>query len=320
VENIVPPVPADTAVALGAFLSHRGVTSLPMVYAITLVSNVGGAAGVYFAARRYGRRLFASRAGRRLLSPAALAAVERVYLRFGVLGIFIGRFFPGVRAVVPPFAGLANLGAARAMIPIATASAIWYGVVALLGAAIGAEWSRINALLGQLNRTLAIVAVVVLGIVGATLWWQRRKGGRLWQALQRAMPAAGALAPLEPDVLGNAALALIEVAHADAALTPDERRRIADGLRRRWNLSRSAERMATDDSEWTGVRHRLLSKYEKARRLALVEQLWAVAFSEPGTADSHVRLLRDASALLGLSEAEIGDIERRSRAGEAAPS
>ena len=34
VENVVPPVPADAAVALGAFLSHRGVTTPLAVFLV----------------------------------------------------------------------------------------------------------------------------------------------------------------------------------------------------------------------------------------------------------------------------------------------
>lgn len=313
VENVVPPVPADTAVALGAFLTHRGVTSLPMVYAVTLVANVGGAAAVYYAARRYGRRLFASRTGQRLLSPAALSAVEREYLRFGILGIFLGRFLPGVRAVVPPFAGLANLGAVRALVPIATASAIWYGFVALIGAAIGAEWSRISTILSELNQTLAIIALVVVVGVAVTIGLQRRKGGRLWQALKRAVPASDILSPATPATMGNAALALLEVAYADAALTPEQRARITEDLRLHWDLSPLDDRLPADKAEWTGVRRRFLAQFDETRRRALVERLWTVAFSAPGTPESRSRLVRNAAGLLGMSDAEISEVERRVR-------
>ena len=112
VENVLPPVPSDAAVALGAFLSNRGLTTPLGVFLVTWVANLAGAAGVYFAARRFGRRLFASPTGRRLLAPRSLAVIEREYLRFGTAGIFISRFLPGIRAVVPPFAGLVGLGPA----------------------------------------------------------------------------------------------------------------------------------------------------------------------------------------------------------------
>jgi membrane protein DedA with SNARE-associated domain/uncharacterized tellurite resistance protein B-like protein len=314
VENVVPPVPADTAVALGAFLSHRGVTSLPVVYAVTLIANIGGATGVYFAARRYGRRLFASRIGQRLLSPSALAVVEREYLRVGIIGIFFGRFLPGVRAVVPPFAGLANLGAWRALVPMATASAIWYGAVALIGAAIGAEWSRISVILGEVNQTLAIVGVAAALVVALLVIRRRRQGGRLWQALRRAMPGTDALPEAAPDAMTQAALALLEVAYADPVLPADERARISAELRSRWDLPHAEAREPADEAEWRGVRQRLLDQFGKERRCALVERLWTVAFAAPGSGESRARLVRNAAALLGMSTSEIADVESRVRA------
>ena len=51
VENFLPPVPADTAVALGAFLAARGVVDLRMVLLVTVLSTVAGAAAVYVLAR-----------------------------------------------------------------------------------------------------------------------------------------------------------------------------------------------------------------------------------------------------------------------------
>jgi membrane protein DedA with SNARE-associated domain/uncharacterized tellurite resistance protein B-like protein len=125
VENVLPPVPSDAAVALGAFLTNRGLTTPVGVFLVTWSANLAGAAGVYYASKRYGRRLFATRTGRRLLAPRSLAIIEREYLRFGVAGIFVSRFLPGLRAVVPPFAGLVGLSPARTFIPMALASAIW---------------------------------------------------------------------------------------------------------------------------------------------------------------------------------------------------
>jgi len=46
VENLVPVVPADVAVALGAFLSQRGTTTPLLVFFVVWVSNVGGAVAV----------------------------------------------------------------------------------------------------------------------------------------------------------------------------------------------------------------------------------------------------------------------------------
>ena len=189
VENVVPPVPADAAVLLGAFLSHRGVTDPFGVFLVVWVCNVGGALAVYLVARRYGRQLFASPRGRKLLAPESIAVIEREYLRFGVGGIFLARFLPGIRAVVPPFAGIVNLSPARAAIPIALASAVWYGGVTILGTVLGSQWQRIAAILASVNRALGVVALVVVVGWGARIYLRarRRRRERVWDAVTRAL-------------------------------------------------------------------------------------------------------------------------------------
>ncbi len=321
-ENLVPPVPADTAVALGAFLSQRGVISLPAVYAVTLGANIAGAAGVYFAARRYGRRLFSTSAGRRLLTPAALAAVEREYLRFGVLGIFFGRFLPGVRSVVAPFAGLANLGTARALIPMTVASAIWYGIITLVGAAIGARWQDIAGVLGGINRTLGIIGVAVVLLV-VVLWIRRRRReGRdvMWGLLRRAVgPEADERSGEE--AMRDAALLMLELAYADEALSDAERSEAADYLRQRWGLKLQEQKApaAHAPRRLARYRERFQGQFAHERRLALVERLWQLAF-EPGAGqDARDRLARKAAEELGFTPEELRNIPGfapESRAGQ----
>ena len=72
-ENAFPPTPSDVAVALGAFLSHRGVTTPLAVFLVAWLSSSIGAVVVYGTARRYGRSLFSGRIGRKLLSAHAVA-------------------------------------------------------------------------------------------------------------------------------------------------------------------------------------------------------------------------------------------------------
>src|SRR5437879_13785550 len=56
-ENFIPPLPADTAVALGAFLAGRGRLNLWTVFGLTWVANVASASAVCWLARRC-RRAF----------------------------------------------------------------------------------------------------------------------------------------------------------------------------------------------------------------------------------------------------------------------
>jgi membrane protein DedA with SNARE-associated domain len=164
IENVFPPIPADTAVALGAFLSHRGSVSAPVVFSVTWAANVGAATGVYIAGRTLGRQFFTGRLGQRLLHPRRLERLERLYERWGAWGVFLSRFLPGVRAVVPPFAGLAGLSAPRAILPMAVASGIWYGVLTLLVATFARELEDVARLVAGLNKLVLLVAVAGVAV------------------------------------------------------------------------------------------------------------------------------------------------------------
>jgi membrane protein DedA with SNARE-associated domain len=177
IENIFPPVPADTAVALGAFLAGRGRLDAWAVFAVTWMANVGGAACVYGLARRHGRAFFQGAVGRKLLPPHVLTHVERAYDRHGTYGIFFSRLLPVWRAVVPPFAGIAGLSPARTLVPVALASGLWYGALTLLVVRLGTNLEIVLAQLEKVNRGLAIGAMVVLVLLAAAvaIVWRRTK-------------------------------------------------------------------------------------------------------------------------------------------------
>jgi len=173
IENVFPPVPADTAVGFGAFLSHHGTVSAVGVFAVTWAANVASASAVYGAGRMVGRPFFTGRIGRRLLDPDRLGRIERLYRDHGLWGIFLSRFVPGVRAVVPPFAGIAGLGAIRAIVPIAAASAVWYGLLTIVIASMAGRIEDVVRLVTRLNWTLLTAALVTGG--GAVILARRRR-------------------------------------------------------------------------------------------------------------------------------------------------
>jgi len=175
-ENVFPPVPADTMVALGSFLAARGQGSVVGAFLATWIGNVAGAMGTYAAGRRYGagrleRRLIGDRAG------GAQARLAQLYGRFGIAALFLSRFIPGVRAIVPPFAGALRIPPLRAGAAIALASALWYGLVSYLGYTVGADWPRLVALIRHDGTLAAIVASAIVLAVGAA-WWLRARRAR----------------------------------------------------------------------------------------------------------------------------------------------
>jgi len=175
IENVFPPVPADVAVVLGAFLAQRGLTSAPVLGVLCWVANTVSAAAMFFYARRRGRKFFESGWRRTLMPPETIAVLQKAYERHGVLGIFVSRFLPGVRAAVTPFAGVVGMAPWRALLPAAVASAIWYAVLIAFGSFLGLNWETARAKVDDANRVLGALSVVVTVAIVAWLWRRRTR-------------------------------------------------------------------------------------------------------------------------------------------------
>jgi membrane protein DedA with SNARE-associated domain len=171
-ENFVPPIPADVIVAFGSFLAAREHRSpIPTIIAVVL-GNVGGALGMFVLGRRFGAEWIRRRL--RVMGEGAELRVRHWYNQFGLPALFLSRFLPAVRAVVPPLAGAIRVPVVGAITAIATASTIWYATVAILAYRLGSEWSRIASAIQRFQTTAAVVAGTVV-IVGAAAWWLIRR-------------------------------------------------------------------------------------------------------------------------------------------------
>ena len=172
-ENVVPPIPADVVVLFGGVLAGRGVAEPWAVFLVVWLGNVAGALLVYFAGLRYGPGFFAGRLGQLILNPGQVQRLSEFYGRYGLGVIFVSRFLPMFRAVVPVFAGVSRMGFWRTAPPLAAASALWYGLLVYLGTIAGRNWQRMLDLLGSVGGWFWAAALVAA--VGVGRWWWRSR-------------------------------------------------------------------------------------------------------------------------------------------------
>lgn len=173
VENVFPPVPADTVVALGSWLAARGEGSAIWAFLATWVGNVAGAGAMYFVGRRHGAAWMHKR------FPALADAKNERRLRelhgkYGALSLVLSRFIPGVRAVVPPFAGALRISPVTTMLALSLASAVWYGLVSYVAFHAGANWGSVMERISRFGRYTAIGAAALVAVAGVA-WWLRRR-------------------------------------------------------------------------------------------------------------------------------------------------
>ncbi len=171
-ENVFPPVPADVAVALGAFLAQRGEASAALLGLACWFANTASAAATYAVGRAYGERVLTTAWGRTLVPPEALAALREASSRHGIAGIFVSRLLPGIRAAVPPFAGVAGMSPVRALVPAATASALWYAFLIAVGSMAGLGWPKIRRVVDDASAGLGLLGMAAA--VALVVWLYRR--------------------------------------------------------------------------------------------------------------------------------------------------
>ena len=172
IENVFPPFPADTVVAFGSFIAARGSGSIIGVFAATWLGNMAGAAFMYALGRRYGAALLRGRLMR--AGPDAEARIDAMYLKYGLWALAVSRFIPGVRAIVPPFAGALRLSPVRALAAMGVASAIWYGAITVLAFRVGSSWEALQATVARAGTWMAVVATAI-ALVGVAIYFVRRR-------------------------------------------------------------------------------------------------------------------------------------------------
>jgi membrane protein DedA with SNARE-associated domain len=173
VENVFPPVPADTVVALGSWLAARGQGSAFWAFFATWLGNIAGAGAMYAVGRRHGTA-WMHRRFPALGDEKNERRLRELHGRYGALSLVLSRFIPGVRALVPPFAGALRISPITTMLSLSLASAAWYGLVSYVAFRAGEDWGAVMARITRYGRFAAIVAAAMVA-AGALVWWLRRR-------------------------------------------------------------------------------------------------------------------------------------------------
>ena len=172
-ENFFPPFPSDGVIAFGSFLASRAKGSAFAVFFLGWFGNVAGAIVMYGLGRRFGAGS-ALRRIERYTGPDAEERLKVLHRRWGFAGLFVSRFLPGVRAVVPPFAGAMRFPPFGVFLAIGSASAIWFGVITFLAFRAGDNWELLQQYLVRSGKWAGVIAVCIVAFA-VGLWLLRRQ-------------------------------------------------------------------------------------------------------------------------------------------------
>ena len=173
-ENFFPPFPSDGVIAFGSFLASRAHGSPLIVFLLGWFGNVAGAMITYTLARRFGSDMILKRL-EKYGGPTAENRMMELIDRYGFGGLFVSRVRPGVRAIVPPFAGAMRLPVWKVFLAVATASAVWFGVITFLAFRAGDNWELLQYYLTRSGQWAGLISGALVALIVGVWLLRRRK-------------------------------------------------------------------------------------------------------------------------------------------------
>lgn len=184
VEGALPPIPGDVAAAFLAFLSARaGGLWLPTTLVIT-TGSVGGASVLWWVGRRFGAEWLTHQLGRIGFSKSELKAeraehrIEDAYHKYGWVALFLSRFIPGVRAMVPIAAGAMRVPLWETLGIMWVSSFMWYSILVWIAMKVGTDWPSVKAAMTRFAQGAGLGALGLALVLGSVGWWVWRRRSR----------------------------------------------------------------------------------------------------------------------------------------------
>jgi membrane-associated protein len=178
-------VPGETTLLFASCLAyserelHLGYIILFGIIACTLGDNLG-----YLIGYRGGRPLLDRYQRFFHISQRTITRGERLFQRYGSVGIFFARFIFGLRIIAGPMAGVLRMPWRRFVLFNFLGAAVWVSVIATLGYIFGSQWTRlVGYLKGAQFLLLALFLLVALAVLRRRsvrrARHERRRAGRV---------------------------------------------------------------------------------------------------------------------------------------------
>jgi membrane protein DedA with SNARE-associated domain len=167
-ENILPPVPGDTALVFAAYLVGRTQERIAGIFLAITLGSVAGFMTLYSLGRFVQADFFAAK-NYRFLPAKSFESAGVWFRRWGGWVIFLNRFLSGIRSVISIVSGIYRIPPMRVLFLAVGGCGIWNLLVILAGYWLGANWGMIEQLLRQYSRI--ILSMCILGSSG----WVIRK-------------------------------------------------------------------------------------------------------------------------------------------------
>ncbi|WP_300498539.1 bifunctional DedA family/phosphatase PAP2 family protein [Marinobacter sp.] len=194
-------VPGSALLLLMGMLAGQGVFDLGDLLFFAIAGATLGDNLNYFLGRRYGRNWL--RQDRWFLKAEHMGKAERFFHNHGGKSVFLGRFVPSVKEIMPFIAGMAGMERRSFMIWNLAGAVGWSVQWILPGYLFSQSLSLAQAWLSRVG-VMALILVIVLVLLYGLRWSLMRYGPSGFQFLRSIVRSVGAAIHQNPEVVNLA--------------------------------------------------------------------------------------------------------------------
>lgn len=178
IENIFPPIPSEVILTFGGFMTISTTMTTLGVIIFSTIGSVLGALVLYGVGRLLTKErlenLLDGKIGRMLhFKKEDVQKSEDWFIKRGKITVFFCRFIPIIRSLISIPAGMTKMNIGVFLLLTTIGTAIWNTVLVLLGAAFGASWEKIAAVIDTYS-TATLVVICIAFVIGCFVFYKKR--------------------------------------------------------------------------------------------------------------------------------------------------
>ncbi len=174
IEQLGVPIPAvPLLLAVGA-LSALGKFSLGVGIVVTMIACLIADAFWFYLGRYRGNRVLGFLCRMSLEPDSCVRRTQNVFTRFGLRGVVVAKFVPGMSTVAPPLAGMSGVHVGRFLLADGFGSLLYGSTFLGLGYVLSSQIEQIGAAISEIGGSALDLIVVLAGSYIAYKFWQRR--------------------------------------------------------------------------------------------------------------------------------------------------
>lgn len=165
IASVGVPIPEDIALLGGGLACYLETARLLPMIAVGMFAVLSGDLFIFYLGHRWASNLFEHRMTRKLATPERVEKLRIKFHEHQLKTIFLGRFLPGVRALVFLTAGAMKISVWRFLAMNGLAALISVPLFIVLGYVFGHSYDKLK------ERVAEIKYVIVFVLIGISIIW-----------------------------------------------------------------------------------------------------------------------------------------------------